>query len=96
MRDKDPQSGWTANDILNEIIFCEKSMANLYNTAALESSEDAIRKDFIKILTDVHQIQNNVFTVMERRGLYQPYIAEKQDIIEAGQKYNQHMQDFHQ
>ena len=93
MRNK-AQADWSASDIFNEILTCEKNMTSLYNSAVNESSDNSIHRDFMNILTDAHQMQRNVFTVMERRGLYQTQTAENQEIAEAGQKYNQFKQDF--
>lgn len=94
MRNRDDMAAWSASNIMDEILSCEKHMSSLYNTAANEASSNSVRKDFLNILNDVHQIQKDVFTIMQRRGLYQPQVAENREIAQAQQKYNQQLQQF--
>lgn len=81
------QNSWSASEILEETISTEKHLTTLYNYAANEAKGDKVRQDFLNILMDEHQLKNDVFSVMLRRGLYQPQQAETQDIARTQQKF---------
>jgi spore coat protein CotF len=83
-----PEVRWTANNILEDAISCQKHLTNLYNSACVEASTPVIRDDFLNILMDSHQLHQDLFAVMERRGLYMPQGATPQDVTQAWQKFS--------
>ncbi|HCX78776.1 MAG TPA: hypothetical protein DG577_05130 [Firmicutes bacterium] len=89
-----PEISWTASNILEEAISCQKHLTSLYNSAATEASSTAIRDDFRNILMDTHQLHQDLFTVMQRRGLYMPQTAPTQEIDQAWQKYSSQQQTY--
>lgn len=81
------RNSWSASEILEEAISTEKHLTALYNNAANEAKGDKVRQDFLNILMDEHQLKQDIFSVMLRRGLYQPQQAEAQDIASTQQKF---------
>ena len=79
---------WTASNILQDSLSCQKYLASLYNTAATEASTAAIRDDFRNILMDIHQSHQEIFSMMQQRGLYMPPTAPSQEVNQAWQKYS--------
>ena len=87
-----PEIRWTASNILEETLSCQKHLSSLYNTATTEASTTAIRDDFSNMLMDTHQMHEDLYTVMQRRGLYLPQSAPTQEIDQAWQKYSSQQQ----
>lgn len=83
---------WTASNILQDSLTCQKYLSTLYNTAVTEASTPSIRTDFCNILSEVHQLQNDVFTVMQQKGLYMTPPAPQQEVTQAWQKYSSQQQ----
>jgi spore coat protein CotF len=79
---------WTASNILEDSLSCQKYLAGLYNTATTESSTTAIRDDFRNILLDTYQLHQDLFSVMQRRGLYMTPAAPNQEVNQAWQKFS--------
>jgi len=80
---------WAAANILEEANSCAKHLTQLYNTAANEAGDDNICQDFLNILMDEHQLQKDILTVMQRRGLPMPPAADSKEIAEAERKFSQ-------
>lgn len=85
---KSTSVSWTASDILEDSLSCQKYLASLYNTAATEASTATIRDDLRSILMDTHQLHQDLFSVMQQRGLYMTPAAPTQEIDQAWQKYS--------
>lgn len=79
---------WTASNILEDSLSCQKYLTGLYNTASTEASTPTIRDDFRNLLMDTHQLHQELFSVMQRRGLYMPAAAPTQEVSQAWQKYS--------
>lgn len=83
-----PEIRWTASNILEDALSCQKHLTSLYNSASVEASTPEIRDDFRNILMDTHQLHQDLFSVMERRGMYMPQQAPPQEISQTWQKFN--------
>lgn len=79
---------WTACDILDECVSCQKQLLNLYNSAASEAAGSRLRSQLRHLLDEEHELHTQVFQVMERRGLYQPHLAQAREISQARDKYS--------
>lgn len=80
--------GFGDKEILTDALQSEKFLTSGYNTSSIESATPAIRSEFVNILTDEHQIQNEIFTEMQNRGWYPVEAAEQVKINQAKQKYS--------
>ena len=74
-------------EILTDILSSQKHTTSGYNTSANESATPSVKTDFMNILTEEHQIQNDVFKEMQKRGWYPVEAADQNKIQQAKQKY---------
>lgn len=74
-------------DIMQDMLSSQKFMADGYNSYANECATPAVKTDFMNILNEEHQIQNEVFTEMQKRGWYATEPADQNKIDQAKQKY---------
>ncbi|MDF2632177.1 MAG: spore coat protein [Caproiciproducens sp.] len=80
-------------EILNDVLASEKAVTGAYNNFANECATPNVRDEFMRILTEEHQIQADVFDEMQKRGWYPTPAAEQQKIQQAKQKFqNQNQQ----
>lgn len=79
--------GFDDREILNDALISQKFLTDDYNIFAGECSTPAVYNDFMNILAEEHQIQNEVFQEMSKRGWYQTQPAEQQKINEAKTKF---------
>jgi spore coat protein CotF len=81
------QSGFSDQDILNDMLTSQKFITGGYNTFANECATPKVRTDFVNILSDEHKIQADVFTEMQARGFYPTETADAAKVNEAKQKF---------
>lgn len=74
-------------EVFNDILSSQKFTTETYNTFANECVTPNIRSEFMRILTEEHEIQADVFDEMKKRGWYQTPAAEQQKIQQAKQKF---------
>ena len=79
--------GFDDREIMNDALISQKFLTDDYNIFAGECSTPAVYNDFMTILAEEHQIQNEVFQEMAKRGWYQTQPAEQQKINEAKTKF---------
>lgn len=79
--------GFDDREIMNDALISQKFLTDDYNIFAGECSTPAVYNDFMTILAEEHQIQNEVFQEMTKRGWYQTQPAEQQKINEAKTKF---------
>ena len=79
--------GFDDREIMNDALISQKFLTDDYNIFAGECSTPAVYNDFMTILAEEHQIQNEVFQEMSKRGWYQTQPAEQQKINEANTKF---------
>lgn len=81
------EQGFDDREIMNDALISQKFLTDDYNIFAGECSTPAVYNDFMTILAEEHQIQNEVFQEMSKRGWYQTQPAEQQKINEAKTKF---------
>lgn len=74
-------------EMMNDVLSSQKYLTEAYNTYTNECATPNVRDEFMKILTEEHQIQAEVFDTMKQRGWYAVPAAQQQKIQQAKQKY---------
>ena len=62
----------TAKDILNDMLMTEKYVSGTYETAILESANEAVRNALRQIQDEEQQHAKMIFDAMNQRGWYKP------------------------
>ena len=75
-------------ELFNDMLTSQKQLTANYSLFANECSSKNLRSDMLKILTDEHTIQAQLFDEMQTRGWYQTQPAEQQKIDAAKTKYS--------
>lgn len=75
-------------EMLTDLLSSQKFVTDGYNSFANECATPNIKTDFVNILREEHQIQNDVFTEMQKRGWYPTEAADQNKINQAKQKYS--------
>ena len=73
-------------DRLADGLASQKFITENFNMAVNESATPEIRNAFMSILREEHDIQNEIFTEMQKRGWYQTQPAEQQKIQQVRTK----------
>ncbi|MDL2234237.1 spore coat protein [Ruminococcaceae bacterium OttesenSCG-928-L11] len=81
------QQSFCDKDILTDLLSSQKFVTDGYNSFANECATPAVKTDFVNLLSEEHQLQNEVFCEMQKRGWYQVEAAEQTKINQAKQKY---------
>ena len=81
------QNSFCDQDMLTDLLASQKFITDGYNTFANECATPAVKADFVNILGEEHQLQNQVFTEMQKRGWYPVEAADQSKISQAKQKY---------
>ncbi len=74
-------------ELFNDVLASQKFITDSYNTFTNECATPTVRNEFMRILTEEHQIQAEVFDEMQKRGWYPTPAAEQQKIQQAKQKF---------
>ena len=74
-------------EVLTDALASEKFATDGYNNFSNECATPEVRQKFLALLSEEHQIQNDIFQEMSKRGWYPTPAAEQQKIDEAKQKY---------
>jgi spore coat protein CotF len=74
-------------ELFDDVLSSQNFITDTYNTFANECATPTIRQEFMRILTEEHQIQAEVFDEMNKRGWYPTTAAEQQKIQQAKQKF---------
>lgn len=81
------QQSITDRDIMEDILSSQKHITDTYNLYSNECVNPQLRTDFLNILREEHNIQQDVFDQMQTRGWYCPTAAEQQKIAAAYTKF---------
>lgn len=79
----------TIEDILNEVMLCEKNISNNYSIAINEMSNDKLYKKIVDIFIDTKNIAREIYNYMYENGLYQITEEKKNKIEQSYIKYNE-------
>ena len=74
-------------ELWDDVLTSQKFITDSYNNFANECATPTVRNEFMRILTEEHQIQAEVFDEMKKRGWYPTPAAEQQKIQQAKQKF---------
>lgn len=74
-------------EIMSDVLESQKQITGYYNAAANEAAAETIRREFLNILNEEHQIQAEVFYEMQKRGWYPTQPAEQQQVQQTKQKF---------
>jgi len=74
-------------DRLQDALASQKFITGNYNTFTTECATPEVRGVFMSILKEEHDIQNEVFTEMQKRGWYQIQPADQQKLQQAKTKF---------
>jgi spore coat protein CotF len=82
-----PGSSIPEQELMNDVLASQKYLTDSYNTYTNECATPNVRNEFMRILTEEHQIQAEVFDEMKKRGWYETPAAQQQKIDQAKQKF---------
>lgn len=74
-------------EIMNDALASQKFLTDDYNIFAGECSTPTVYNDFMTILSEEHQIQNEVYQEMSKRGWYHTQPAKQEKINEVKTKF---------
>lgn len=75
-------------DMMKDLLSSQKFITENYNSFANECATPSIKTGFVNILKEEHQIQNDVFSEMQKRGWYPTEAADQNKVNQAKQKYS--------
>ncbi|MBQ7944625.1 MAG: spore coat protein [Lachnospiraceae bacterium] len=83
------QGIYTEKEILGDALATQKSTTAEFNTAANECVHEDVRKTMLHILSQEHEIQQDVFNMMHTKGFYPTPMAEEKKVQETKQQFCQ-------
>ena len=72
---------------MEDSLTSQKTITSTYNTFTNECEHPNLRTDFLNILKEEHNIQNDIYTQMSQRGWYSPTQADQTKIDTVKQKF---------
>ena len=83
------QSIYTEKEILGDALAAQKAATAGMNLAANECVHEDVRKTMLHILSQEHDIQQDVFKMMHSKGYYPTPAADDQKLSQVKQQYSQ-------
>ena len=80
---------YTEKEILGDALTTQKTTTNNFNTYANECVHEDIRQTMLHILSQEHDIQQDVFNMMHEKGYYPTPAAEQKKVDQLKQQYCQ-------
>lgn len=80
---------YTEKEILGDALAAQKAATGQFNTSANECVHEDIRQTMLHILSQEHDIQQDVFNMMHAQGLYPTPAADAKKVQETKQQYSQ-------
>lgn len=80
---------YSEKEVLTDALTAQKTTTSHFDTFANECVHSEVRDEFLHILGQEHEIQNEVFQIMHAKGFYPTPDAEKQKVDQAKQKFSQ-------
>ena len=80
---------YTEKEILGDALAAQKAATGQFNTSANECVHEDVRQTMLHILSQEHDIQQDVFEMMHAQGLYPTPEAEMKKVQEVKQQYSQ-------
>ena len=76
---------------MTDFMLTEKKMSSNYDAFASECTNQQLRDEFVKMITQGHQTQSELFQISQSKGWYQVEQAPAAKISTAYQKYTNQM-----
>lgn len=83
-------------DLLNDLLACEKSMTVGYNVGLNEMQNPKLHAEIQQILNNTHQMQQQLFDLMFRKGWYKMKAADQAEISQAHTQFSNYSTQFPQ
>ena len=80
---------YTEKEILGDALSTQKATTANFNTAANECVHEDVRKTMLHILSQEHDIQQDVFMMMHSEGYYPTPMADEKKLQQVKQQYKQ-------
>lgn len=81
-------TGLSDKEALGECLMDQKQLTSSYNTYAGECTNPQLRDAFLDILRSEHQIQSEIFGIMQSNGWYQTEPAPQEKINKLKQQFS--------
>lgn len=83
------QGIYTEKEILSDALSAQKATTALFNTSANECVHENVRQTLLDILSEEHDIQQDVFNMMHEEGYYPTPAADEKKVQQLKQQYSQ-------
>ena len=80
---------YTEKEILGDALAAQKAATGEFNTFANECVHEDVRQTMLHILSQEHDIQQDVFNMMHSQGFYPTPAAEEKKVQETRQQFGQ-------
>lgn len=80
---------YTEKEILSDALAAQKASTGQFNMSANECVHEDVRKTMLHILSQEHDIQQDVFKMMHSKGYYPTPAADDQKLSQVKQQYSQ-------
>ncbi len=84
----------TEEDILNDVMLCEKNISNNYSIAINEMSNSKLYKKVMSIFEDTKELARDIFNLMYINGWYTLESEEETKIEQSLKKYTNKMDEL--
>lgn len=83
------QNTYTEKEILGDALATQKAATSQFNMSANECVHEDVRQTMLHILSQEHDIQQDVFNMMHSEGYYPTPMAEEKKVQQVKQQYCQ-------
>ena len=83
------QEIYTEKEILGDALSAQKATTALFNMSANECVHENVRQTLLDILSEEHDIQQDVFNMMHDEGYYPTPAADEKKVQQLKQQYSQ-------
>jgi len=83
-------------DLINDILAMEKYLTNGFNTGLNEMQNPKLQETIRNVLMETHQIQYQIYDEMWKRGWYKVKAADKQEVSQTYEQFNNYKTQFPQ
>lgn len=73
--------------LMENLLNTSKTLIGLYQHASVESTTPKVHKEFVTLLDEALQLQNEIYTAMSDMGWYKSEIAEVKQITKVVNTY---------
>lgn len=73
---------------ITDLLNSQKHITGMYNSYLCETETEAVKKCLSGILMEEHEIQEEIFDKMQKKGWYQTEKAEETKLLQTKNKYS--------